>query len=83
MRSTELMAINGGDASKWTSGVQAVSRLPGWAKEAQVLVWVDNGNSWRSLSNSSKLNGRVQEYGNLAAAMSTNWEYTFYIPAYP
>ena len=81
MRSTDLMAINGGDVAKWTSGVHAVSRLPGWNKVGQVLIWVDNGNSWHSMSNVSKFASRVQEYGNLAVAMSKNWECILYIIA--
>ena len=45
MKSIELMAINGGDVAKWTSGAHAVARLPGWNKAVQVLLWVDNGNA--------------------------------------
>ena len=40
---------------------------------------VDNGNSWHNLSNGSKFNGRAQESGNLVAAMSKSWEYSFHI----
>ena len=54
---------------------------PDGLNEAQVLIWVGNGNSWHNLSHASKLNGRVQEYGDLVAAMSKNWECRFYITA--
>ena len=81
MQTTELMAINGGDVTKWAVGVHAVSRLPGWTKHAQVLIWVDSGNAWHAAANTSRVNGRVREYSSLAAAMSKNWEYIFYIIA--
>ena len=72
MESTSLMAINGGDVGKWNSAAQAVSRLSGWNRNGQVLIWVDNGNSWHSISNDAKRRSRALGYSDLAASMCKN-----------
>ena len=79
MRSADSIAIHGGDVATWTSGVHAVSRLPGWSKAGQAPIWVDNGNSWHNMTNVSKFVGRVKEYGTLVATMSRSWEHILYV----